>query len=145
MTTKLAALLFLTIPLAAQADIPYPLPLHLEVRASEATLGLVCWSDHADPKSIGIVVANTSGKALQFPGLPPLLVPEAVLVFGSLAGDLSFEMPFAMLPFDLHIQAAGIVSGHLAVSPRRVIEAGYDPGDPKADPIVNAATGVVSK
>ena len=123
MTTKLAALLFLA-PVAAQADVPFPLPLHLEVQVGAKTLGLTCWSDMQDPKAIGIVVANASGKTLQFPGLPPLLIPEAVLVCGALAGGLSFEVAFPGLPFDLHMQAAGIVFGQLAVSERVVVVAG---------------------
>ena len=134
MTTKFAALLFLLAPLAAQAAdraaslVPYPLPLHLEVRTTDAKLGLTCWSDWKDPKGIGIVVASATGRTHQFLGLPPLLIPEAVLVCGSLAGGLSFEVKFAGLPFDLHIQAAGLVFGELAVSPMRIVESGQANG-----------------
>jgi len=136
MTTKLSALLFLTLPLAAQADdrVPHAFwrPLQLEVRVDNAALTLVCSSDQKNAKSIGIVVASASGKTMQFPGLPPLLVPEAVLVCGSLASDLIFKVPFPGLPFDLHIQAAGIVSGELALSPRRVVPMGQSDADQQA-------------
>lgn len=135
MTTKFAALFLAAAPLLAQATDPIPFELGLEVRVAHKTLGLVCWSADADPKAIAIVVANSTGATIDFEGLPPLLIPEVVMVCGRLADGLTFEAPFLGLPFDLHLQAAGFVWGQLAVSERRVVAAGYDPyGNAISDP-----------